>query len=87
MCARPCSSRPSRALIPPNNLYNVANINVPIDDTHTAFYFIAWGNPAHTPDTETWRKFLGQQVGVDLDAQLPAVAQRRQHLLAGPRRR
>jgi phthalate 4,5-dioxygenase oxygenase subunit len=57
---------PACALIPPNNLYNVANINVPIDDTHTAFYFIAWGHPAHTPETETWRKFLGQRLGVDL---------------------
>jgi phthalate 4,5-dioxygenase len=57
---------PSSALIPPNNLYNVANINVPIDDTHTAFYFIAWGHPAHTPEVETWRKFLGQRIGVDL---------------------
>lgn len=58
---------PAAALIPPNNLYNVANINVPVDDTHTAFHFMAWGSPAHTPETETWRKFLGAQVGVDLD--------------------
>ena len=58
---------PASALIPPNDRYNVANINVPIDDTHTAFYFIAWGHPANTPDTATWRKFLCQQVGVDLD--------------------
>ena len=58
---------PAAALIPPNNLYNVANINVPMDDTHTAFYFIAWGHPAQTPETDTWRKFLRQQVGVDLD--------------------
>ena len=58
---------PAAALIPPNNLYNVANINVPMDDTNTAFYFIAWGHPAHTPEVETWRKFLGQRVGVDLD--------------------
>jgi phthalate 4,5-dioxygenase oxygenase subunit len=58
---------PATALIPPNNLYNVANINVPMDDTNTAFYFIAWGHPAHTPETETWRKFLGQRVGIDLD--------------------
>src|SRR4029078_12706156 len=55
------------ALIRPNNKYNVANINVPRDDTSTAFYFIAWGHPHNTPDTETWRKFLGQRVGVDLD--------------------
>jgi phthalate 4,5-dioxygenase len=59
---------PSAALIPPNNLYNVANINVPMDDTNTVFYFIAWGHPAQTPETDTWRKFLRQQVGVDLDA-------------------
>jgi phthalate 4,5-dioxygenase oxygenase subunit len=58
---------PATALIPPNNLYNVANINVPMDDTHTAFYFIAWGDPAQTPETETWRRFLRQTVGVDLD--------------------
>jgi phthalate 4,5-dioxygenase oxygenase subunit len=58
---------PATALIPPNNRYNVANINVPRDDTSTAFYFIAWGHPANTPETETWRKFLGQRLGVDLD--------------------
>lgn len=58
---------PAAALIPPNNLYNVANINVPMDDTHTAFYFMAWGHPSKTPDTASWRKFLGQQLGIDLD--------------------
>ncbi|MDO8774443.1 MAG: Rieske 2Fe-2S domain-containing protein [Burkholderiaceae bacterium] len=58
---------PATALIPPNNLYNVANINVPMDDTNTAFYFIAWGHASQTPETETWRKFLGQRIGVDLD--------------------
>lgn len=58
---------PATALIPPNNLYNVANINVPMDDAGTVFYFIAWGHPEHTPDTSAWRKFLGQTVGVDLD--------------------
>jgi phthalate 4,5-dioxygenase oxygenase subunit len=58
---------PFAVLVPPNNLYNVANINVPVDDTHTAFYFIAWGDAATTPATEEWRKFLGQTVGVDLD--------------------
>ena len=58
---------PFSVLVPPNNLYNVANVNVPLDDTHTAFYFVAWGDPASTPSTEEWRKFLGQQVGPDLD--------------------
>jgi phthalate 4,5-dioxygenase oxygenase subunit len=59
---------PATALIPPNNLYNVANINVPADDTTTVFYFIAWGHPSQTPDTVAWRKFLCQTVGEDLDA-------------------
>jgi phthalate 4,5-dioxygenase len=59
---------PATTLIPPNNRYNVANINVPVDDTNTAFYFMAWGHPSQTPDTASWRKFLGQTVGVDLDA-------------------
>lgn len=58
---------PWTVLVPPNNLYNVANVNVPGDDSTTNFYFIAWGHPAQTPETETWRKFLGQTVGVDLD--------------------
>jgi len=58
---------PATVLIPPNNLYNVANVNVPMNDTHTAFYFIAWGHPATTPQTQTWRQFLRQTVGVDLD--------------------
>jgi phthalate 4,5-dioxygenase oxygenase subunit len=58
---------PWTVLVPPNNLYNVANVNVPCDDTSTCFYFIAWGHPSRTPETETWRKFLRQTVGVDLD--------------------
>lgn len=70
---------PSTVLVPPNNLYNVANINVPIDDVNTAFYFIAWGNPATTPETETWRKFLGQQLGVDLDEYYRPLRNRENH--------
>jgi len=58
---------PGTVLIPPNNLYNVANVNVPMDDTNTAFYFIAWGDPETTPESETWRRFLGTSVGIDLD--------------------
>lgn len=70
---------PSTALIPPNNLYNVANINIPMDDTNTAFYFIAWGHPEQTPDTDTWRKFLGQQLGPDLDANYAPLRNRGNH--------
>ena len=70
---------PGSVLIPPNNLYNVANINVPMDDTNTAFYFIAWGHPAQTPYTATWRKFLGQQVGIDLDDKYVPLRNRANH--------
>ncbi len=70
---------PATALIPPNNLYNVANINVPLDDTSTAFYFMAWGHPQQTPDTATWRKFLGQTVGVDLDQRYVPLRTRDNH--------
>ena len=61
---------PCTVLIPPNNLYNVANVNVPIDDTHTMFHFIAW-TPSDdgAVDREDWRKFCHAQVGIDVDAQ------------------
>lgn len=58
---------PFTCLIPPNNLYNVAAVIVPADDTHSMFYFIAWGAHATTPDNAAWRTFNCAQVGVDLD--------------------
>jgi phthalate 4,5-dioxygenase oxygenase subunit len=60
---------PASALIPPNDQYNVANMNVPVDDHHTAFHFMAWGSPETTPDSASWRAFLHAEVGPDLDAQ------------------
>ncbi len=57
---------PFTVQIPPNNLYNMAIQQVPMDDTHTAFHFIAWGG-ATVPALDTWRKFLGAEVGVDVD--------------------
>ncbi len=60
---------PSSALIPPNDQYNVANMNVPVDDHHTAFHFMAWGSPETTPDNASWRAFLHTEVGPDLDEQ------------------
>jgi phthalate 4,5-dioxygenase len=59
---------PYTVLIPPNNLYNLAILHIPQDDTHTYFYFVAWAG-ADKPgiDQEAWRKFCGAQVGVDVD--------------------
>ncbi len=58
---------PATVLIPPNNLYNLANVNVPIDDTHTMFHFIAWNDTGEGIEREAWRKFCGAQPGIDLD--------------------
>jgi phthalate 4,5-dioxygenase oxygenase subunit len=57
---------PYTVLIPPNNIYRIALLHVPMDDTHTAFHFIAFGGDT-TPDQETWRKFNALQVGIDVD--------------------
>lgn len=59
---------PFTVVIPPNSQYGTANVNVPIDDTHTAFYFIASSDdPNGGIEQEEWRKFLTAQVGVDVD--------------------
>jgi phthalate 4,5-dioxygenase oxygenase subunit len=65
---------PISVLIPPNNLYNVANVNVPIDDTHTMFHFIAWTEGEQgAVDTEAWRKFCHAQIGIDVDREFNKV--------------
>jgi phthalate 4,5-dioxygenase oxygenase subunit len=61
---------PFTVLIPPNDTYAPAVMNIPIDDTHTMFYFMAWSETADSGiGQEEWRKFCGAEVGVDLDAQ------------------
>ena len=59
---------PFTALIPPNNVHNVATLLTPEDDHTTIFYFIAW-NGADKPgiDADAWRKFNVLQWGVDVD--------------------
>lgn len=59
---------PYTVQIPRNDQYNVAILHIPVDDTHTAFHFIGWGKGDDVvPEVETWRKFLGAQVGTDVD--------------------
>jgi phthalate 4,5-dioxygenase oxygenase subunit len=53
--------------IPPNNLYNLSILHIPQDDCNTYFYFVAWSDAGAGIDQESWRKFCGAQVGVDLD--------------------
>jgi phthalate 4,5-dioxygenase oxygenase subunit len=58
---------PITVLIPPNNVYSLANVNVPMDDTHTMFYFIAWSNWGAGVDPDEFREFCGARIGIDLD--------------------
>ena len=58
---------PFTVLIPPNNRYNLSILNIPLDDTNTMFYFIAWSG-GEGIDQEAWRKFCGARVGIDVDA-------------------
>ncbi len=67
---------PITVLIPPNNVYSLANVNVPIDDTHTMFYFIAWSDWGAGIDKEAFRAFCYARVGVDLDSQYRRVRTR-----------
>lgn len=60
---------PFMALIPPNNMYNLAEAIIPIDDTNTMFHFMAWnGDDKPGIDQNTWRRFCAAEIGVDLDA-------------------
>ncbi len=65
---------PFTALIPPNNVHNVATLLTPEDDTHTMFYFIAWnGSDKPGIDADAWRKFNVLEWGVDVDANFDSV--------------
>jgi len=63
---------PFTVLIPPNASYNLSILNIPVDDTHTMFYFVAWSD-GEGIDQETWRGFCGARVGVDLDAEFRSL--------------
>ena len=65
---------PYTALIPPNNVHNVATLLTPEDDENTIFYFIAWnGADKSGVDADTWRKFNVLQWGIDVDAEFDGV--------------
>lgn len=65
---------PFVALIAPNSKYRSAQLNVPIDDTHTMFHFIAFSfAPDGAPDQEEYRKNQAAQVGIDLNTRYEAI--------------
>jgi len=68
---------PYTVQIPRNDRYNVAILHIPIDDTHTAFHFIGWGHgDDEVPEVATWRKFLGAEVGTDVDHRFHKIRNR-----------
>ena len=78
---------PFTALIPPNNVHNVATLLTPEDDHTTMFYFIAW-NGADKPgiDADAWRKFNVLRMGRRRGRELRRHPHAREQLPAGPRR-
>jgi len=71
---------PFTVLIPPNDSYNLSILNVPIDDTNTMFYFIAWSD-GEGIEQEEWRTFCAARVGVDLDADFRPIRTRENNYL------
>ena len=59
---------PHHVLIPPNDVYNVSQMNVPMDDNNHVLYIAAWqDNGTPGVSQEAWRQFTAMQVGKDLD--------------------
>jgi len=68
---------PFTALIPPNNVHNVATLLTPEDDHTTMFYFIAWnGADKAGIGADAWRKFNVLEWGVDVDTNFNGVRTR-----------
>jgi phthalate 4,5-dioxygenase len=63
---------PFTVLIPPNDSYRLSILNIPLDDTNTMFYFIAWSD-GEGIDQDVWRKFCAAEVGVDLDSNFRSI--------------
>ena len=57
---------PFSVVIPPNDQYSLAQMLVPMDDTNTMFYWIAFHETKGIAQDE-WRKFCGAEVGKDID--------------------
>ena len=51
--------------IPPNDQYKLSQMLVPIDDTNTMFYWVAW-HPTRGISTDDWRRFCGAEIGKDV---------------------
>lgn len=56
---------PFSVVIPPNDQYRLAQMLVPIDDTNTMFYWIAF-HETKGISQDDWRKFCGAEIGKDI---------------------
>jgi len=76
---------PFTVLIPPNDRYSLSILNIPIDDTHTMFYFIAWADPRDARQKgipqDDWRRFCFAQPGVDVDENFRPIRGRANNFL------
>jgi phthalate 4,5-dioxygenase oxygenase subunit len=59
---------PITTLIPPNNVYNVSQMNMPADDHNSVLYLMAWSDTGAGVDQEAWRKFTRMRIGLELDS-------------------
>ena len=57
---------PFTVLIPPNDQYKLAQMLLPIDDTNTMFYWMAWHETGGIAQEE-WRAFCRARPGIELD--------------------
>lgn len=57
---------PFSVIIPPNDLYNLAQMLVPIDDVNCMFYWVAW-HETKGISKEAWREFCCARPGIDVD--------------------
>ena len=71
---------PFTVLIPPNDRYQLSILNIPLDDTNTMFYFIAWSEGVGI-DQDAWRTFCAAEVGVDLDSDFRSIRTRANNFL------
>lgn len=58
---------PISVLIPPNDVYNVSQMNAPTDDGNSVLYLMAWSDTGPGVDQEAWRKFTRMRIGLELD--------------------
>jgi phthalate 4,5-dioxygenase oxygenase subunit len=73
---------PFTVLIPPNDRYNLSILNIPVDDTHTMYYFIAWSDGERPGiGQDDWRRFCAARPGVDLDLDFRPIRTRANNYL------